>query len=123
MTQRTYLTPVVLTAATGQILAPLDQVFDLMNTLAGGRLAPGEVHLRQDEIRAELIRQHPWIFDILVPDFRRTEDPRRSRWQFLADIAAEHGGALTIETDTALLDIPGPVLGLPAGVTLIRMSR
>jgi hypothetical protein len=115
-----HLTPAVLTAATGVIVAPLEQVFAVIHDLTGGRLIPGEVAGMQDRIRAELIRQVPWLIEIRIPDFDAYEDPRLARTEFVKAVMEDHGCVVTLECDT-LADIPGEVFNLPRNLTLVRI--
>jgi hypothetical protein len=120
MTQtRTHLTPAVLTAATGVVLAPLDEAFAVIHDLIGGTLIPAEVATVQDRLRTELIRQFPWIAKIRIPEFHQLPEPVFSRKRWLDSIMAEHGGCLEVEIGT-LADIPGAVVDLPDYISLVR---
>jgi hypothetical protein len=99
MTQ-THLTPAVLTAATGVVLGPLDQAFAVIHDLTGGTVIPPEVAAVQDALRKELIRQHPWIGDLEVPEFHHMPDPRYAKIHWIAEVTAIYGGVLEIETGT-----------------------
>jgi hypothetical protein len=118
MTQRTYLTSAVLSVATGQILAPLDLVFDLMHDIAGDGISPAQAHVRFAEIRAELIRQLPWLEHIEIPDFRAAKDPCYAQVGWTASVAVIYGSTQTIEVGTLT-----PALAVPAGVRLVRLAR
>lgn len=118
MTQRTYLTSVVLSVATGQIMAPLDQVFDLMHDLAGADNSAAQVHVRLPEIRAELIGQLPWLEHIEVPDFRAAKDPCYLHTAFLAAVTILYGSNQDIRIGTL-----APALAVKAGVKFTRLPR
>lgn len=118
MTQRTYLTSAVLSVATGQILAPLDQISGLLHDLSGGDITPAQVHVRFPEIRAELIRQLPWLAHIEVPDFRAAKDPCYLHLGFLAAVTILYGSSQDIRIDALT-----PALAVKAGVRFARLPR
>lgn len=99
MTQ-THLTPAVLTAATGVVLGPLDQAFAVIHDLIGGTVIPPEVATVQSALRAELIRQHPWIADLKVPEFHHLPEPRFAKARWIAEVTTTYGGTLEIEPGT-----------------------
>jgi hypothetical protein len=116
---RTHLTPAVLTAATGVVFGPLDEAFAVIHDLIGGTLIPAEVATVQARLRTELVRQFPWIAGLRIPEFHRLPDPRFARVRWIAEVTAEHGGCLEVETGT-LAAIPGSVLDLPDYVSIVR---
>jgi len=93
MTQ-TYYTPTVLTVATGIPLSGLTSAFQLMHDLLGSPATPENLPVVQSQLRAEIVRQHPWIAELRLP-----EDPcDRRGW--LAKVMAAHGAALDLAVDT-----------------------
>lgn len=95
MTQ-TYLTSAVLTVSTGVLFAGPGPAFELMHDLNGAPVGPEEVAEAQAEMRAEIVRQHPWIADLRIPD-----DPM-NRHALLARVRAEHGSTLDLLVDTRI---------------------
>jgi hypothetical protein len=114
-----HLTPAVVSAATGVLLAPLADIFAVIHDLTDGRLSPAEVESAQARIRAELIRQFPWLADLRLPDFDRVPETRAAKGAWIVELTSRYGGMLQVETGT-LTDIPGAVLGLPEGVSIVR---
>lgn len=100
MTQtRLYYTPTVLTVATGVLFSGLNPAFDLIHDLTGGVVLPANVPGLQEQVRAEIVRQHPWVAELRLP-----ADPADRR-DFLARVIAEHGAALELQlpVDTRLV--------------------
>jgi hypothetical protein len=106
---RTHLTPAVLTAATGVYLGPLDQALAVIHDLTGSTLLPADVTALQARLRAELVRQFPWIGDLLIPEFAHLDDPRLLRKRWLNEVMAVHGGALEVEIGTLAEQTPAEV--------------
>lgn len=112
-----HLTPAVVSAATGVILAPLAQVMDVIDTLSDGRIPAADVDQYAPLIRAELVRQFPWLAEIRMPDFEADleVDTRVSKYGWIAELVTERGGICEVQ--------PGTLTGLPELPANARIVR
>lgn len=110
----THLTPAVVSLVTGAFLAPADQIMDVISDLTLGTVLPDDIEAVLPEIRAELIRQLPWLGEIQVPDFN-DPDSTATKGGFAADLAERFGGSVQIECGT--LALPP---GVPANAKIVR---
>lgn len=110
----THLLTAVLSAATGAPLAPLSQVAAVVHDLSDGTIPPDEIRDARGRVRAELIRQIPWLAEIRVPDFN-DPDIELIKCEFIAGLAAACGGSVDIECGTLATR-----LGVPPNAKIVR---
>lgn len=63
----------LLSITDGHLVSPrlIEGVYDIMNWLTGESLFTHQLVLARDECRAELLRQHPWLAEIVAPELTR----------------------------------------------------
>lgn len=84
----------VLSVTTGRLLAPFDEMHELIEHMAGGSVWTHQRPRVADECGPALLAQHPRLAKVTVPDDLAGEDACRA---WLAEQTAEHGSTLPVE--------------------------
>ncbi|WP_331025671.1 hypothetical protein [Longimicrobium sp.] len=102
---------------TGKVIGPVGPTFDLIRDLTGEQVPTERFVFAQAQVREELTRQLPWLAEIgTIPEAKYLRE-------FLAAVEDTYGAHQAVRIVRDDSDIPGPELGLPEGVTLIRRRR
>src|SRR5688500_16791416 len=84
----------ILTITTGRLLSPrhMDGVYDILNYMTGDNLYTHQLPRASDECKPYLLKQHPQLADIEVPDFKQVEV-----WGWLDEQVVRYGEQFDVE--------------------------
>lgn len=68
MTARTFSIGAVLSVTSGRLLAEIGDVHELLDFMTGDTLMTHQLPRASDEAAPEILRQHPDLADVVVPD-------------------------------------------------------
>lgn len=86
----------ILSVTTGRLMSPrgIEAMYDLLGFMVGEPLWTHQLPRACDECTPDLLRQHPQLVDVEVPDEFRDE---QHVWEFLAEQVERFGVELPVE--------------------------
>lgn len=90
MPSKTFHLGDLITVTTGRLVSPrrVEGVYDVVDFVTGQSHMTHQLPRASDEVKPELLRQHPFLADITVPDDLGDET---EVWLWLSAQVAEHG--------------------------------